>query len=298
MADNPLITQLGFANQDKLLIVHADDLGLNESTNLAAINAFTQGFINSASIMVPTPQFLQIAMFAKMNPQYDLGLHITMTAEWQKIKWGGVAPASKITSLLDKAGNFYPSTEQFVQFAKTSEVEIEFRAQIEKAIASGIKPSHLDSHMGALFQNEQLFSLYLKMGREYKIPVVLPLNFISGSPNFMALLNDNERPIDNYFFINEVSKDTSNKEWLNKYNHSIEGMKAAEVAQITLHLGTDNKDMRDTVGEGFNYGSRWRQQDFNYVSHPNFSDNLIKQGVTRVTWRDIQKVSYPAIIID
>jgi len=292
MADNPLITELGFKQQDKLLIIHADDLGLNESTNLAAINAFTQGYINSASIMVPTPQFLQIAMFAKKNPQYDLGLHITMTSEWKNVKWGGVAPANTISSLLDKNGHFYQSTAQFVESAKVAEVELEFRAQIERAIASGIKPSHLDAHMGALFQTEELFSLYLKMGREYKIPVVLPLNFIAGSPSYMALLSANERPIDSYFFINGVSKDTNNKDWTGKYNDLIASMKSAQVAQITLHLGTDNLDMRNTVGEDFNYGSRWRQQDFNYISQAEFKQSLTKQGISEITWREIQEVSY------
>lgn len=295
-AQNLLIDKLGYKQTDKLLIVHADDLGLNQSTNLAAINAFNKGYINSASIMVPAPKFEDIALFAKENPQYDLGLHITMTAEWQNIKWAGAAENSKITSLLNKQGNFYATSADFAQHAKIAEVEIEFRAQIERAIESGIKPSHLDSHMGSLFQNEQLFALYLKMGRVYKIPVVLPLNFIASTPSYMALLSENEQAIDNYYILTSADKKTTAKQWSEKYDQMLSQMRAPEVSQLVFHLGIDNEDMRQTAGEGFNFGAQWRQQDYDYVSHANLQRQLTSLDITKVTWRDIQLLMYPKLV--
>jgi predicted glycoside hydrolase/deacetylase ChbG (UPF0249 family) len=290
---NPLIEKLGYNHNSKLLIVHADDLGLNHSTNTAAITAFEKGYINSASIMVPAPSFDEIALFAKQNPQYDLGLHITMTSEWDNIKWGGISDTKNITSLLNEEGHFYKSSTEFAKHAKLAEVEFEFRAQIEHAIASGIQPTHLDSHMGSLFQNEQLLSLYIKMGREYKIPVVLPLNFISSTPSYMALLTHSEHPIDNYYILSSAHSDATAQEWGNKYNQFITQMAAPEVSQIVFHLGLNDENMQETTGQGFDWGARWRQQDFDYVSQPSFQQQLTPLGITKITWRDIQQATYP-----
>jgi predicted glycoside hydrolase/deacetylase ChbG (UPF0249 family) len=293
--ETPLIEKLGYSSNDKLLIVHVDDLGLNHSTNQAAITAFKKGTINSASIMVPTPAFDEIALFSKQNPHFDMGLHITFTSEWQSIRWGGIAPSDKISSLLDKDGYFYASTADFVKHANIVEVEIEYRAQIEQAIKSGIAPSHIDTHMGALFQSEALFSLYVKLGREYKIPVVLPLNFIANAAPYMALLNSNEQGIDNYYIL---GMGVTAGQWSNIYNGFIDNIKAPEVSQVVFHLGFDNTEMQHATDNAVDFGSAWRQRDFDYIDHPSFKKRLTDQKIQLITWKDIQRIMYPNIKAD
>jgi len=249
------IEKLGYKQKDKLLIIHADDIGLNHSTNLAVIDAFKNGYINSGSIMVPAPKFEGVAAFSKNNQQFDLGLHITFTSEWPNLRWGGVLPKTVISSLLDKDGFFYPTSADFAKKAKIDEVEFEFMAQIERAIQSGIKPSHLDTHMAALFENIELFTLYLELGREYKMPTVIPLNFISNVPSYMNLLQEQDFGLDSYLF---VSFGTEPSIWASSYNKLIDSLKSSEVNQLTFHIASDDDDMAVITDRDADFGSKWR----------------------------------------
>ncbi|HSD47628.1 MAG TPA: polysaccharide deacetylase family protein, partial [Pyrinomonadaceae bacterium] len=166
-----LAERLGYPKDAKLLIVHADDLGMSHSVNTATLKAFQTGLVNSGSIMVPCPWLSEIAAFARANPQADLGLHLTLTSEWTHFRWGPVTPKDRVTSLLDKDGYFRLTESEAAQKADPKEVELEIRAQIERAKALGIVPTHLDSHMGTLYQTKELFDVFLRVARENKLPV-------------------------------------------------------------------------------------------------------------------------------
>src|SRR4029077_13722255 len=128
-----LAERLGYPSGTKLIIVHADDLGETHAVNAAAIKAMEGGTINSASIMVACPWFPEMADYAKSHPEADFGLHLTMTSERVYYRWGPVAPADKVPSLLDANGYFHHDWEHN-QKANPKEAEIEMRAQIERAL--------------------------------------------------------------------------------------------------------------------------------------------------------------------
>lgn len=165
----------GYPADTRLLIVHADDLGVAHSVNTASVEAFEKKGITCGSIMVPCPWFPEMAEIARNHPEYDISIHLTLTAEWEHYKWDGVLPASEIPSLINEEGYFYPDASDVVKHADPAEVEKEIRAQIDRALAFGIKPIHIDNHMGPLFMKQELMKIYLKVGKDYNLPVLIPL---------------------------------------------------------------------------------------------------------------------------
>src|SRR5215510_2375772 len=118
-----LAERLGYPTDAKLLIVHADDLGMTHSINAATTKAFATGLVNSGSIMVPCPWLLEIATYSRSNPQADLGLHLTLTSEWKNYRWGPVMPKDKVSSLLDDTGYLYLSESEAASRASVTEIE-------------------------------------------------------------------------------------------------------------------------------------------------------------------------------
>src|ERR1700761_1492388 len=93
---------LGYPKDAKLLIIHADDLGVTHSENVASISALETGSVRSASMMVPCPWFPEMAAYARTHPEKDLGLHLTLTSEWKYYKWGPVTPEAEVPGLVNK----------------------------------------------------------------------------------------------------------------------------------------------------------------------------------------------------
>src|SRR5206468_8962519 len=136
--------RLGYPRDAKLLILHADDLGVAHSVDAASFDALDKGVISSASIMMPTPWVAEVAAYARAHPNADLGLHLTLTSEWETYRWGSVESKDKVPSLLDSAGTFPNEDAPVAKNAKQTEVERELRAQIERALGLGIHPTHVD----------------------------------------------------------------------------------------------------------------------------------------------------------
>jgi predicted glycoside hydrolase/deacetylase ChbG (UPF0249 family) len=165
-----LAERLGFDATDRVAVVHADDIGMCHAANLGAFQTLRVGPATCGSIMVPCPWFQEAAELAKASPELDLGVHLTLNAEWPHYRWGPVAGRSAVPSLLDDQG-FLPRTSiETVQRAKPEEVEVELRAQVEMALEAGIDVTHLDSHMGTVFFPPFLES-YKKLAAEFRVPV-------------------------------------------------------------------------------------------------------------------------------
>src|ERR1700756_2987566 len=164
--------RLGYPASARLLILHADDFGMNHSVNRATSEALEHHWITSASILVPCPWFLEAANFAKAHPDADLGIHQALTSEWTTFRWGPVTSKDQVSSLLDSQGYLPLDTPAVAENAKSGEVEKELHAQIDRSRSFGIHPTHLDTHMTALFETPMLFSTYQKMGAESHLPIL------------------------------------------------------------------------------------------------------------------------------
>ena len=285
-----LAEKLGFDRNAKLLIIHADDMGLSQATNEAITQAFQKGGITSGSIMVPCPWFSDIAEFAKSNSQFDIGIHLTLTSEWDNYFFGGVSPASTIPNLLNQKGYFYPSVEEFAKHANGAEVEKEIRAQIERALAFGIKPTHLDNHMGTILASPEYYQILLKIGHEYKLPVLIPADMIAGiSPQLLEMLSRDNVVVDHLFMLNQASPA---KQWSEPYLKFIENMKPG-LNEIIVHLAIDNDETRAIMVNHPDFGAEWRQHDLDFVLSSEFKKALNEHNIKLVTWRQIGKVQYP-----
>jgi len=279
--------RLGHPRDAKLLILHADDLGVAHSENATSFDALLKGGINSASIMMPTPWVTEVAAFSKANPTADLGLHLVMTSEWDTFRWGGLAPTDKTPSLHDPDGTMPRQTQTVATRAKLDEVERELRAQIDRAYAIGLKPTHVDSHMGALFNTPGLFATYVKVARSYRLPF---LAFIGApSPAGQSVLQPGDIFPDTVIVADNVPKER----WNQFYLDAVKNLKPG-LSEILFHLGYDDAELRAVTVNHDAYGSAWRQRDIDLVSSAEWKQALKDNKVVLVTWREIQNAMYPA----
>jgi predicted glycoside hydrolase/deacetylase ChbG (UPF0249 family) len=287
-----LAERLGHPRDAKLLILHADDIGVAHSENAASFDALDKGAVNSGSIMMPTPWVTEVATYAKAHPNADLGLHLTLNSEWETYRWGGVAPRDKTPSLHDPDGTLPRSTDTVARRAKVDEVERELRAQIDRAYVLGIRPTHVDSHMGALYQTPELFRTYAKVARSYKLPF---LHFIGGAdPAIVATLEPTDVVAD--AVIMRMQKG-SPEEWRKYYLDAIRDMKPG-LTVILVHLGYDEAELRAVTAGWDEWGADWRQRDYDVLTSAEFRQALKDNGVTLVTWRDVQTLMYPGARTD
>jgi predicted glycoside hydrolase/deacetylase ChbG (UPF0249 family) len=174
------LRRLGFGPTDRVVVVHADDVGMFHEANIAFQEVLAFGLVSSGSVMTPCPWFPEVAAWAQTQPELDLGVHITLTSEWQAYRWAPVGAWDKSSGLVDQAGYFPATVEQLLanirlDAAGRTRVQMEMRAQVDRAVESGIRPTHLDAHMYAASQEPLLASL-LDLSWSLQIPALLDRN--------------------------------------------------------------------------------------------------------------------------
>jgi predicted glycoside hydrolase/deacetylase ChbG (UPF0249 family) len=278
---------LGYPKDSKLLIIHADDMGLSHSVNTACIRAYEKSGITCGSIMEPCPWALEMTEYLKTHPEADAGIHLTLTAEWDLYKWGGVSPSDQITSLLDTAGFFYPDVAQVGKFANADEAGKELRGQIDRAIAMGINLTHIDTHMGSVLAKPELIKIYLGLSETYNLPVLFPRAYLDYLP---AGLKENYGSkiflLDNLFML---EPGMINGSWTDPYKKAIESMKPG-LNEMIVHLGLDDDEMQAICKGHEEYGSLWRQKDLDLVSGNEFKEMLKENNIILIGWRQISDI--------
>jgi chitin disaccharide deacetylase len=255
----------------KLLIVHADDLGMSHSVDVASIRALESGLVTSASIMVPCPWFSEIAAWAREHPDADLGLHLTLTSEWKSYRW---RPLLGLASLIDREGFLYATESEAAAHIDPREAEAEIRAQIARARAAGIRPTHLDSHMGTLYQTRELFQVLLRVARDEKIPARIT----------RQRLHTSDARIDQ---IITIGADVAPAKWKEWYTDQIRKIKPG-VTEVIIHLAHDDAEMRAITSGHPLWGAAWRQCDFDFFTSDEFRRLLRENDIQLTTWRDLR----------
>ena len=276
---------LGFNPSDKLLIIHADDLGLCESVNSATFESFKNRAISSASVMMTTDEINEVASFSNTNQNYDMGIHLTVTSEWKLHKWGGILNNEDIPSILNKKDHLYWNKRKFTKNGKLDEIRKELQAQIDLGKSMGINPSHIDSHEGALFFDPDIFKLYLDLAKENDLLAFVP---IQASVHFDENFKKPKHAIiiDQFHMLPEGINVSEIKDY---YFNVIKNLQPG-LSQIIVHLGKDEEELREITIDHPNFDYRWRQLDFDVFNSIDFKDHLKKHNIKIINWKDLKKL--------
>ena len=270
--------KLGYPKNAKLLIIHADDLGAAHSVNVASFEALDKGAISSASFMIPTPWISEVAAYARAHPDADLGIHLTITSEWDTYRWGPIL-REKVPSLIDSSGALAAEGETVEKKGKLPEIEMELRAQIDRARTLGIHTTHADSHMAVLFMNNDLFGIYARVARDNKIPFMTQ----TSDPR----LHPGEASIDT--LIQAFPGITPDK-WKQFYLDAIKNLKPG-VSELIVHLGHDDAELKAVMVNHDPWGAAWRQRDYDVVFSPEFKKALKDNKIILIGWKDLYRAA-------
>ncbi len=279
--------KLGYPRDAKLLIIHADDAGVSHSENVATIKGMEEGIVNSASIMVPCPWFPEIANYARENSkEKDFGLHLTVTSEWKDYKWASTSSKNEVSSLINPQGYFYHLVDSVVVNSRANDVEKEITAQIEKALSFGIDVTHLDAHMGAVMSTPEFLEVYIKKGREYKVPVLLNRD-IPALKEIESRIKLTPRDIvaDNVYQANPEMYSSKGMEMF--YEDILNDLQPG-LSVFLIHLAFNNEEMMAVTREHPNWGSQWRQDDLDFFTSEKARRLIEDNNIVLVTWRELR----------
>ena len=209
-------------------------------------------------------------------------MHLTLTSEWKNYRWGPVASKNEVPGLLGPNGNLWPDVPLVTKNATPAEVEREIRAQVERAMKAGIRPTHLDSHMGTLF-TPAYFPVYVKVAREYGLPF-LAMRTASAPAALLALLKDTDILPGAIVMASSVEP----RNWAEYYLGVIRSLKPG-LTELIVHLAYDDAEMQAVTEDHPAYGSAWRQRDFDVITSPAFRQALQDNAVTLIGWKEIKE---------
>lgn len=250
-----LAERLGYKKTDKLLIINNDDVGMCHAANTATIEGMENGLISSATIMTPCPWYNEIADYAIANPDKNFGIHLTLTAEWKKYRWGTVAPRNEVPGLYDEQGYMWRGVREVYASSNTEEALIEGRAQIKKALASGIPITHIDSHMGTYQHSPDYMNIYIQLAEEFNLPARMPSQSTIDRLSIKHNLNfpdvrktcDEKGIIYPDYFIYEEFENYKTENVFEFWTEYIKNLKPG-VTEIYVHAATESDEIRAITG--------------------------------------------------
>jgi predicted glycoside hydrolase/deacetylase ChbG (UPF0249 family) len=280
----PLAVRLGFQAGDRVLIVNGDDVAMCHGANAATIAAMEKGLMTSGSIMVPCPWFNEIAEYCRANPTRDFGLHLTHTSEWRNYRWPPLSSRQDTPGLFDPSGSFWHEVEQVYAHATPDQTETEARAQIKKALAAGIDVTHLDSHMGAMQYHPEHHERYLRLAREFDLPVRMgnqELYEKAGLPRIRARALELGIVFPDYL-IHDIPREP-NESVKNYWMRLVRGLKPG-VTELYIHAGVRTEEMKAMCGS---WETRAAEADV-FTTDPDMRRLFEEMGIKRIGWRPLR----------
>ena len=293
LATTVCATSVDAQQESRYLIIHADDAGMSHSANRGTIDAMENGIVSSASIMVPCPWFVEIAEYARTHPEMDFGIHLTLTCEWKKYRWGPVASRDRVPSLLDKESYLWSSTREVAEHAKKEEVELELRAQIDRAKKFGVPITHLDTHMGSVVSRPDLLEIYVQLGIDYDVPVLFVRNLDQSlaaahpalaetGQAMLKRLKEHDLPLLDRLaqFYGDQAGKTRRQTYLDTLRNLQPGY-----SQLIIHCGYDDPELRAITSSAAH-----RDEDRRVFSDPEVIKFIRQQGIEVISWKQVREM--------
>ena len=277
---------LGYPPDARLLIINADDFGLCHAQNLGTIRSIERGLVSSCSLMVPAPWSLHAIHFLQQNPETAFGVHLTAVSEYAHYRWKPLLPAGQVPSLVDAWG-YFPSDDcisDLLSTARLSELESEFRAQIEAVFAVGLQPTHLDSHYHLHECRQDIFDLAVDLGLEYGLALRV------GSPAYIDRLRSLGYPTNDHMVLDSGRIEPQDKA-------ANLGRRLRELSpglsEWALHPGIATEELRAVMSsprvEGVSGTPQGRQSDYDSITSSAAAEIVLKEGIRILNDRALQR---------
>ena len=292
MSDNPFLKHMGFSKTDKVVIFHADDVGMCSSSVTAFTQLIEMKALSSGSAMVPCPWFPSIANYCKTATETDLGVHTTFTSEWSNYRWRPVSTCDHNSGLIDADGYFPKTIAQVQKTATSTHIDAEVNMQIDRALEAGVDVSHIDMHMGAML-HPNFLPAYVKAGVSRGIPVLAyrmsreqlsKWNNPELAERIPKIIEDLEMkgfPVIDHFYQTNLSKPLSRFEELKQ---QLKLLKPG-LTHVILHPAEDTPELRDICPD-------WagRTADFDVLRSKQFNQLVQNEGIVKIGYRDLRNV--------
>lgn len=269
---------LGFRSDDRVLIINNDDFGIHHAINTAIIHSIEHGIASSCSLMAPCPSAPQAMDLLRQRPEIPFGIHLTLVCDTPHYRWGPLTAKDAVPSLLDETGELFTPDRipELLAQARLDEVERESRAQIDAIVNAGLKPTHLDWHCLADGGRDDILDLTLALAHEYGLAARVWLEPGRQKARRLGL------PVIDHDFLDSFALD-------------IDG-KSARYAELlrTLPVGLSEWAVHPGLGaeewQAIESGWRVRQTDYEFLTSPQASELLHKEGIVVIDYTTIQQV--------
>ncbi len=267
---------LGYPPEARLLILNTDDFGMCHSINEAVLLAIREGVATSCTVMVPCPWGPHALHLLQENPDIPFGVHLTAVSEPLYYRWRPLLSPEQVPTLIDEAGCFYHEERipEFLAGVNLAELELEFRAQIERVLAAGLQPTHLDSHCGIHTRREDIFDLTVNLAHEYGLALRL------GNPAFIEKLRVQGYPTPALDVLDSYHVPTRDKP---EYYYQALRALPAGLTEWAVHPALTTAELQAM-------SSSWpvRQADYEFLRSPQTAEIIRREGIVLLDYRPLQ----------
>ena len=293
---NPVLRRLGFADDDRVAIIHTDDIGMCLASVMAFAGLWDYGLISSGAVMVPCPWFLKAAEYAREHPAADLGVHVTLTAEYQRYRWGPISTRDPQSGMIDEEGCFYHRAQPAREHGDPASVQAEIEAQVLRAFAAGMQPTHMDTHMGVVASHKFIRG-FLQVALQHHLP---PMVFRMDEAGWMGAGLDAQAaavavavtrqlealglPLLDHLFGLDLGKPDDR---LDQAKAAITALQPG-ITHFILHPSVDYPELREITPDW-----RARVADYQTFLSEDLRSHLQASGVQVIGYRHLQEIMLP-----
>jgi len=288
-----VLKKLGYSKDDRVVIIHTDDIGMCHSSVAAFRELYDVGIITSGAVMVPCPWFLAAVALKEEFPKIDLGVHLTLTSEWKQYRWGPISTRDPLSGLIDPEGYFYSETELAQLNVDPKFGEQELNEQISRVLQAGLLPSHLDTHMGTV-AHPKLMNVYIELGLKYQLPLMMfrmdeigwqNFGLDSESSKVVAQISEQLEKMEFPLLDNIHAMSLENSEnRLEKVKEEFKNLPPG-ITHFIIHPSIDSQEIRAIAPDW-----RCRVGDYEVFRNESLLNFLDKEGIQRIGYLALKEL--------